>query len=492
MNWKSEFVSGSRAFKALAVIVVLLGMGCGSPREEGPSLGGDGAQDPLVAMASLERFPLGFLVQHRGRQLTDVSRNTDLYPRLSALLGSSLPRILSNGQNLAVLGSHLVALPHPKAESWCNAAVFWADLPNDRLHVRLPIGGVVRSFDEGPPESPPAEVVAAIEAFDGRLPNGCGDAEFLPDTPPAPAGCSSTFGLSPDKVYVLGTLSPGLAGRNALFDPAEPHRYMVGFPASTLGKLKPDGSLVYSDSDGKSLRLFVPDTHERDPRVASRDRQAGGAGCVYPEVPEANDIVLSTPGCQEPLYPGRFWIRAGDGAVIYDCSQGEPKYFVVGGGSLALDADQPLAFGGRQTALFPDGFALSIADTTGTAPTIRVEIPDGLRPKGPVRSTADGYLIALVDGSDKPPPSLWRISFSGQISRVADYSPPPAELRFGSGSWTSARLAADGTLWVTSYGGNVNAVVAMRPGGESQVVFREQTFPEPVVFLHSSTLVAAR
>lgn len=481
--------SKSAWVRALAVAIGLLSIGCGLPKEEGAA-GGD-SQESVAALAELEGYPLGFLVQHRGKQLFEVVRHTDLYPRVQALLGSSLPRILSNGQNLTLIGSHLVALPHPKAESWCNAAVFWADLPNDRLHVRIPIGGVLRSFDEGPPDSPPAEVVAAIEEFGERLPNACGEPEFVASTAPASSGCSSIYGLSPEKVYVRGTLRPGHAGYDALFDPAEPHRYMVGFPEqSGTAQLKPDGSLVYSS--GESLRLFVPDSQERDRGDGPRRRFVGGPGCVYPETPEANDIVLETPGCQEPLYPGRFWLRAGDGAVIYDCSQGERShYFVVGGEALKLEANRPLAFGGRQTALLEEGSALSIADTSGAAPPIRVELPKGLGPEGPVRTTADGYLIALINGFDnKPPPSLWRISFSGQISRVADYAPPPADLRFASGSWTSGRLAPDGTLWVMSAGGLYNSVVAMRPGGESSVVLREQSFPEPVVSLFMSSLVA--
>lgn len=479
-----------QALAPLSIAGVLALWGCAPSGEESASP--SSSSGAVETEASLEGLPLADLIQFRGYQFFEVMNNSPLYDRLQRLLGPSLPRLQKNGYRLNAEGATLTALPTVQELDRCDASVFWADVRADRIQVWVPIGKELRSFSEGESATPPPEVEEAVEAIRSHVAQCPG-----PDYPAAPwtteGKCASTFGISSNKVYLFGSMRHGRAGPAALLDPSQSGRYMTGFPEESISLLmKPSGELVYSD--GEKLRVFVPDPQARD-LPSSRDRRpVGEAGCYSPENPEANDIEIRTEGCESSGGLGRFWVRAGDGAVIYNCQydRDERRFFVAGGESFSLPAqsEQPLAFGYSSTVLYPGGFGLKLGDTRGSNAPDEIEIDPNVRPEGPVRAVEDGYLIALLGAGAEQPPSLWKISLNGQIVRVADYPSPPPGLSFVSGSWRRSRLAADGTLWVTSYGGEVYAVVAFAPGGASWVAYRIESFPEPPIVALDSLVTA--
>jgi len=488
---KARQILKIRALAPLSIVGALALWGCSpSAEEKAPPSSSSGA---VTTEASLEGLPLAELVQLRGYPLYEVIDDPPLDGRLQRLLGPSLPHLDKNGYRLKAEGAMVTALPSAQETNWCDASVFWADVRADRIQVWVPMGRELRSFHEGAPAPPPPAVAEAVEAVRLHIAQGCRGPEYTAAPWTAEGKCASTFGISSNKVYLFGSMRSGRTGPAALVDPSQSGRYMTGFPEENLIlRLKPSGDLVYSN--GEKLRLFVPDPQVRDLPEGKSDQLAGAPGCYYPESPEANDIEIRTEGCESSGGLGSFWVRAGDGAVIYNCQYGreDGRFFVVGGERLSLPAryEAPLSFGYANTFLYPGGIGLILGDTRGSTTPHEIEIDRNLRPQGPVRATEDGYLIALLTGTDDPPPSLWKISLNGQITHVADYPSPPPGLSFVVGSWGRSHLDSDGTLWATTYGGDVDAVVAFAPGGASWVAYRIQSFPEPPVVWFSDLVTA--
>lgn len=487
---KTRLIRKMRALAPLSVAGALALWGC-APSSEQEKASLSSSSDAVTAEASLEGLPLASLVQLEGYQLFEILDEPPLAGRLQRLLGPSLPRLQGNPYRLKVEGGMLTALPSAEEVNWCNASVFWADVRADRIQVWVSMGTELRSFSEGAPAPPPPAVAEAVEAMRVHVAQDCSGPEYSAAPWTAEGKCASTFGISSDKVYLFGSLHQGYAGPAALLDLNQSGRYMTGFPKENLIlRLKPSGELVYSN--GETLRLFVPDPQVRDLQ-GKPGQLAGAPGCYSLESPEANDIEIQTEGCESSGGLGNFWVRADDGAVIYNCQYGreEGHYFVVGGGRISLPAqsEQPLAFGYANTVLYAGSSGLILGDTRGSADPHEIRIDQNLRPRGPVRVTEDGYLIALLTGTEKQPPSLWKVSLNGQISRVADYPSPPPGLSFVVGSWDRSRLESDGTLWASTHG-EVDAVVAFAPGGASRVAYRIQSSPVPPV-VSLSELVAA-
>ena len=479
---KTHRILKRRALAPLSLAAVLALSGCRpSPEEKALS---SSEPDAATAEAPLEGLPLAGLLQLRSYPLYEVADDPPLVGRLQRLLGPSLPRLEKNPYRIEAEGGMVTALPSAQESNWCDASVFWADVRADRIQVWVPMGRELRSFSEGTPASPPPAVAEAVERVRSHIASGCPGPEYAAAPWTAEGKCASTFGISSNKVYLFGSMRAGRSGPAALLDPNRSGRYMTGFPEEPLVlRMKPSGDLVYSDGD--KLRLFIPDPQVRDLPGGKPGRLAGEAGCYSPENPEANDIEIPIEGCESSGGLGNFWVRAGDGAVIYNCQYGreDGNFFVAGDGRLSLPArsEPPLAFGYADTVLYPGGIGLQLGDTRGSTVPREIEIDQSLRPRGPVRATEDGYLIALLTGNERQPPSLWKIGLNGQITHVADYPAPPPGLSFVVGSWDRSRLDSDGTLWATTYGGDVDAVVAFAPGGVSRVAYRVQSFPEPPV-----------
>lgn len=478
---KASLIRKIRTLAPLSIVGALALWGCSPSSEEKAPLSSS-SSGAATAEASLEGLPLAPLVQMEGYQFFEIVDDPPLDGRLQRLLGPSLPRIQSNPHRLKVEGAMLTALPSAEEVNWCNSSVFWADVRADRIQVWVSLGTEVRSFSEGAPATPPPAVAEAVEALRLHVAQDCSGPEHSAAPWTAEGKCASTFGLSSDKVYLFGSLHQGYAGPAALLDLNQSGRYMTGFPKENLTlRLKPSGELVYSN--GETLRLFVPDPQVRDLQ-GKPGQLAGAPGCYSLESPEANDIDIQTEGCEGSGGLGNFWVRADDGAVIYNCQYGreEGHYFVAGGGRISLPAqsEQPLAFGYANTVLYAGSYGLILGDTRGSTDPYQIRIDQNLRPRGPVRATEDGYLIALLTGTEKQPPSLWKVGLNGQITRVADYPSPPSGLSFVVGSWDQSRLESDGTLWARTHG-QVDAVVAFAPGGASRVAYRIQSFPAPPV-----------
>ncbi len=476
-----------------ALVLALLACGRSSrnppPPPEPSVAGGDAAaSEPLPPGELAELHDVaGSIDAH------DVIVHTPLFRRAQRLLTGSYPRFLG-AVDTRLLGSGAFVYAPPRLERACETGAFWVDLRHDHLAVALVVGGAVRRFDEAKGGTPPPPALQdQLTALDAAVAHGC--RERYPERTVEErdrTGCGSLIALDPGRVYLLGTLEPGRSGKAALAAPGQPDRYMVGFPGSPVAVvLRPtDSGLVYDHADADRLALFVPDLAP-DAAPVGVDRLWGGAGCAYPREPEANDEAIQTPGCEARAGPGRFWVRADDGRVVYRCAQGdEGEYYLEGGQRLDASswAGRPLSFGHHGSVLLARPGGLAVVDTaSGAAHT--VDLPPSLRPEGPVRALRDGYWIAPLDAGADRITGLWHVSEGGALSPVARYGDPPAEARFVSGSWQHARLDAGGDLWLTTYGSGPDEIVVLQRDGGSHVAYREQVFPEPLVKMFGGVLV---
>lgn len=270
--------------------------------------------------------------------------------------------------------------------------------------------------------------------------------------------------FDPEQVYIFGTLSEGACFRDAVAPLLDPNKAVVGFTCEAYA-----GSATIRATDGNLLYLST----NRSVYVFRCD------GCTqftatsrYPEMPEANDIVLSKPACPNQVRSG--FLVARDGAVMQLCNN---DWFNESGAKVA--SGDILAFGGEGTALTAQG-VLRLADGQLTA--FNPPLP---RAATAHRTRADGYWLALPGVDAKAAPELWHAAFDGTTKLVGTYPALPANQQLNG----SSKLDGKGRLVQLTTDTIVifrDTIVRRSIDGESAIVYDEGT--QPLVQLHGSNL----
>jgi hypothetical protein len=290
------------------------------------------------------------------------------------------------------------------------------------------------------------------------------------------------------RVYLVGTLSEGSCGADAIAAPECPNSAAVGFdcdfssnsePRQDMGQIRPtDGRLLYASTFAPEIREFHCDAC---PYLSANAN-------AYPKNVLGNDPVVQPP-CTPSFGSSDFFISP-EGALFFRCEDGswqndagqvvysEPGSTLahVGYGGLAL------------TRPSDDRYSLtSIIDLSSGESTPIKSLPDA--DVRTVRAALPDRFLVLVILRDELPgdgvSELWEIEPSGAASRRGEYPPLPTEITPAPGF----KLLADGVAYQIVSGPRVtdDAVVRRELGGASEVVYTEAD--DPHVKLHISGLL---
>lgn len=223
------------------------------------------------------------------------------------------------------------------------------------------------------------------------------------------AGTPTTSTLDPNCVYLLGTLTPGSSDRDVLIRTNDPDHYLAGFSSAYQPKIRPDGRLLFLDRPDSSsdvlLRIFVD-----DPLVD------GG----FPPHTLNNDTLLATPECSSGVQSIDF--ASGSGTVYYECSHNYGQYYRMGTAGVAFDVQDD-----NLLAISPTGIALVGALTHGAPARLiapgQTTTLTGFTNVRAARWVNGAFLAATLsqDNLDNWSAALYRVSPSGQVSKISDY-----------------------------------------------------------------------
>jgi hypothetical protein len=238
-----------------------------------------------------------------------------------------------------------------------------------------------------------------------------------------PSSCNSnTDSFDPEVVYLLGSLSGISCSPSAIASLAEPNTESVAFPCGMDAKsavIRPDGSLVYLDTDTDQVFVFKRDTPPFDPMLD---------GCTYPADPTANDTEIPTTACANSGKAVAFLIAPEETGAWYTCANTSGQWFddkhdLIG----FLGGSEPLArgYGGwvlaRTSAA--TGSTLELYDEFG-----QMADTGELAPEGEVlavRALETG-LHVVVEGDGEGLGELFTIELNGGIVSVGAYPSLPA------------------------------------------------------------------
>lgn len=402
-----------RTIRCLGIALLLLA--CQPPGEPGvedlaTSTIDQGGAELLALLGGDQTVTIGDRVKLVGRSNAEAGARVVYRWSLEARPGDSRSTLTSNG----------------------DTAELVPDLVGD-YQVRLEV------YD-GRRTSAPAQVTIRAQArvVKDDLPNGIFD---------------------PGEVYLFGTVSEGLCGRDAIAHWSDPNIAVAGFDcyANERGaQIRPDGTLLYTNTFEDLLREFHCD-----------GCPGWGRGQPYPSAVLNNDRTLTTAACTKI---SGFLVGA-TGARLHSCNG---AWYDEAGRPLPLT--QPLSYGFNDKVLTA-GAVVDIK-TGDTRPVMG--LPSGLlaaRVAGP-----QGFWVAV---SGSPEPELWLVTTDGAARREATYAAPPGGYRSRFG----ARLDRKGNLFQEGSGPMTfeDVVIFRGVDGTSRVLYTEAT--NPFVKLHISSLV---
>jgi hypothetical protein len=312
---------------------------------------------------------------------------------------------------------------------------------------------------------------STIASQGGAAGTGAGGAASPAPVPPPRVGpevCNTLRQLDPDEVYLIGTLTEGSCGADALTHWANPNLALTGFGCynrADAAIVRPsDHALLISDSSA-GVTVFQEDA------------------CVLPELsfgdasnPLANDGQLSSPCAMPAAFVGSTLELAPSGEAAYWCGAG---WYSSSGQLLYSGVEEVYAYDGERL-LTQEG----VFDIAQQVLRPVLALPE--RAVLTSRVTKDGFWLVL---RAEPPLSteLWHIARDGRAERVGDYPEPPVE----ASTTYIARVAPDGALFqfATSFSGGLPHDLILRRSllGAAEIVYDERN--EPLVRIHASGLV---
>lgn len=262
--------------------------------------------------------------------------------------------------------------------------------------------------------------------------------------------------LDPDTVYMLGTLEPGVANRQALAHYSTPDEAAYGF-GTLVGRpgiaIRPtDGRVLYLDNNAHRIRTFTCDLCPFAPPVSGTWSD--------------NDVEVPTP-C-----PGvALDFRVGPGGEIWtQCGTNQWRAPPEITNVISLTE---LISVGRGLVLAP-----SRVHEVGTGMSRVHTLPRTIvaaRWKPP-----SSFYAVTVDAMQVA--TLWEVGLQGEMI-IGTYPPMPAD----QGSPRAYVLDTNAQLFNIASNGNIDTIVSRSTSGASSVVYSEAT--NPLVQLDRSTLV---
>ncbi len=287
-----------------------------------------------------------------------------------------------------------------------------------------------------------------------------------PDPPFIDPACAGLRQFDGDEVYVMGTLSEGSCGSDAIAHWSDPNTALAGFGCyneAFAAVIRPkDGALIAKDTFGR-------------PRVFNED------ACFIQDIPQplpmnpdGNDGQFNFPCAFVPVYGSGIEL-APRGSMAVQCETG----WYQGNTALYSGPDEVVAFDGDRFLTRTGVFEI---ETQTLLPF------NGLPLSEPMASRVieTGFWLLLPNPIFEEPPQLWLVDREAVATLLGTYPPPPsiAQPTF------VARLAGDGSLFeiATNLSEFSNDLIIRRTlGGESDVIYDEGT--DPLVKLHISSLV---
>jgi hypothetical protein len=297
--------------------------------------------------------------------------------------------------------------------------------------------------------------------------------------------------LDPGRVYAVGTLIEGLAGREVLFDPVDPTSFCVGFPSyHEDGFITADGEYIFADGASLNFYTMVPDEIDWTP---------DGATWSYPANPLDNDLLLFTatqPGCGLDTVT----LNPASSEIVYSCpndtihTESQADYYsLVNDDLLGVMPDGSLLVAGNATLLrlVDDNMAETVLTLPAAAPADTV-FYTAKQYLDPVTGNSSVWIVTEYGTGD----GLRRLSLDLATLNITDEGLFVAAPVIISNN-TSVKLDGDGMLWQMGIDINSNDVISSRPllssGGSAAVVYTEEDeLQGPLVlfaWLHASDLV---
>ena len=274
---------------------------------------------------------------------------------------------------------------------------------------------------------------------DGILSDSIENIDTTTSTGTSASASLDCLNLDPDKVYLRGTLVEGLAGRDAIIDPADPTRFCLGFASgsSAPGQVMGDGKYIHEDSE--TIYSMVPEPFDTD-AVGNES---------YPANPLANDTVLL-------ISPATFcgirliMVNPDNDVIYYSCpnntiyagASSVPYYSLGNGDLLSVLADGSMLVAEFNTLKIVD---TSLVETPITTPaTVTTSFLTARLFTDPVTSNPSVWVV-VEDGAN--PLQRWSIDLTTLIVRDdGDFADAPANIA-GNENFSKLKLDGDGNLW---------------------------------------------
>jgi len=267
---------------------------------------------------------------------------------------------------------------------------------------------------------------------------GCEDLTSLTAITPTPINYLDCSNLDPAKVYLRGTLQEGLAGREAIIDPADPTTLCVGFPsgASADGQVTGGGRYIHDES--QTIYSMVQEPFDTD---ASDDP-------VYPATPLANDTALLTTTAAACAI-GLIMINPDNNITYYSCpantihTEASVPYYALGNGDLlSVLADGSMLVGEFDALRIVDTLLVETPIVTPGPATVRFLTAKLFT--DPVTFNPSVWVV-VEDGAN--PLQRWSIDLTTMIvTNDGDFSAVPAGITEQN---NSSKLDGNGDLWQT-------------------------------------------
>lgn len=312
--------------------------------------------------------------------------------------------------------------------------------------------------------------------------DGEGSTNYSCDLTTNSGGCISVGDDSdglflPGKVYLWGTLSPGLCGREAVTTPELPDEAALGFYCDARGYdvhvVPGSGVILYWNSNDHSIREFTLDL-----LVATTFPKTEMV--EYPDNTIDNDPARITPNCLVEDGGAEDFMVSGDGDVIHQCAD-----------DIWYGSDGSIVYDGPDTVLHFGTNGLALVSTVGRQVAI-VELGSGALTMLSAfdeldiltqRATTTGFVVIIEVSTN--PPELWSVEVDGTETMLGTYPDVPAGF-----TTLSSRSKMDSSTALFQTGGedvgSADVIVRRIVNGPAEIVYTEAN--DPRVQMHASYL----
>lgn len=290
-----------------------------------------------------------------------------------------------------------------------------------------------------------------------------------------PSSCNSaTDNFDPNQVYLLGSLSGISCSPSAIAPLNEPNTESVAFPCGMdahSAVIRPDGTLVYLDSETQKVFVFNRDTPPFDDTID---------GCTYPVNPASNDTEIATTACNNSGKTVGFLVAPEGNGAWYTCANTSGQWFDENHELIGfLGGSEPLARG-------YDGWVLARTSEAGGSQLELYDdfgqVVDGgeLAAEGDVlavRALETGLRV-VVEGDGESGGELFSVELNGTVVSVGTYPSLPTGVTVDPDG-AGRVLDAEDTLYVaatdsrTSPARRVVFKLTLGPAGEATEVYSE-------------------